>query len=190
MQHKTRTELYRDFIQFVQRDTQRERTAFKQRMIQVLVWCFVLPAVASALVAIFQKAGVFPMRYQRYGDWMILLFPVTYAGYFLVFKGFSDKPALLAKGAGGFAGNLGQALRQSEWRDRIAAELGRVVPARLEDWPWIAANFRMDLSALKDRTKFLTALAGAVFFLIFQGIDLLGPEPARMVDQSPAVIFT
>jgi hypothetical protein len=32
-------------------------------------------------------------------------------------------------------------------------------------------NFAIDLQNVQNRTRYLTALAGAVFFLIFQGID-------------------
>jgi hypothetical protein len=42
---------------------------------------------------------------------------------------------------------------------------------RVRGWRWLIDNFEIDLKNLQNRTRYLTALAGAVFFLIFQGID-------------------
>jgi len=192
MQHKNRSELYRDFIHFVQRDTQRERTVFKQRMAQVFLWCFLMPAVGSVIFAILVKAGIVPVRYQRHSDWVFLIFPIIYAAFFLwTARASADNGGqALPKDLSGFTGSLTQALKQSDWRDRVCTEMGRQVHARPDDWPWIVSNFRMDLGALKDRTKFLTAFAGAVFFMIFKGIDLLGPEPAHHYEASPTMLVS
>jgi len=50
------------------------------------------------------------------------------------------------------------------------------------------ASFRTDLANMLQRTKYLTALAGAVFFLILQGIDSLG-EPESIV-RNPMILWT
>ena len=44
------------------------------------------------------------------------------------------------------------------------------VDARAEDWEWVIASFKVDLALMRYRNKYMTALAGAVFFLIMQGI--------------------
>lgn len=188
MQHRTRTELYRDFIQFVQRDTQRERTVFKRRMVNVLIWCLALPAFFSMVYTVGVKAGLIATRYQKYSDWIMLAFPVVYSLYFLRSHMAAEAGAEWRKA--GIAGNLGQTLRQAEWRDRTCTELQRVVPAREGDWPWISQSFRMDIEEFQNRTKFITALAGAVFFLIFQGLDLLSSDGGHRTEYTPSMVIS
>ena len=52
--------------------------------------------------------------------------------------------------------------------------MGRAIQAKKGDWAWLIANFKVDLEAMQQRTRYLTALAGAVFFLLMQGIDSIG----------------
>jgi hypothetical protein len=49
--------------------------------------------------------------------------------------------------------------------------MDKTLAASADEWDWIIANFKMDLRSMEYRTKYLTALAGAVFFLLMQGID-------------------
>ena len=53
-----------------------------------------------------------------------------------------------------------------------------------DDWQWVIANADEDLERMQMRTRHLTALAGAVFFLLMQGIDSLTNENSFTV---PAV---
>ena len=50
---------------------------------------------------------------------------------------------------------------------------------RIQGWRWVISNFEIDLQNVQNRTRYLTALAGAVFFLIFQGIDALDSPHAE-----------
>src|SRR5690606_14658332 len=42
-----------------------------------------------------------------------------------------------------------------------------------QEWSWVIMNVEEDLDRLQQRLRHLTALAGAVFFLLMQGIDSL-----------------
>ena len=58
----------------------------------------------------------------------------------------------------------------------------------LTEWRWMTSSFRIDLRRLQNRTRYLTALAGAVFFLIMQGIDSLGgSEPRQLWLNNPVL---
>jgi hypothetical protein len=165
-------DLYRELIEFIRMDVQRERHQVNRRMFNVFIWCFVLPAAVSAADLILIKFHILPRSFRAYMDWMMLLFPVSYSLYVLGSEVLAQVPATFKRG--GLASALGQSLNQLEWRERVCEAMLRSVPGNAEDWKWLVASFRMDLQAMQHRTRYLTALAGAVFFLLMQGIDTIG----------------
>jgi hypothetical protein len=187
MQGRTKEELYQSFIEFVGNDVQRERRHANRRMIYVFIWCLFLPAVVSATILLLIRFHVFPRWARGYADWAILLFPVLYSLYVLSREVLAEIPQVFRKG--GIFTTLGHATREGEWRRRVCDAILTGVPASAEEWKWVVTSFRMDLTGLKQRTSHLTALAGAVFFLILHGIDSLGDNNAiRPVPTANAVL--
>jgi hypothetical protein len=172
MQPRSREELYRSFIDFIGTDVQRERRHVNRKMFGVVIWCFILPAVVSATILLLIHFKVFPRTVKSYADWVILVFPVIYSLYILSSEVLSQVPSTLKRG--GIATTLSQATREGEWRRKVCDGMATTVNASYEDWKFLVTSFRMDLGILKQRTNHLTALAGAVFFLILHGIDSLG----------------
>jgi hypothetical protein len=126
------------------------------------------------------KIGAVPRRFGRYTDWLIVGFPVVYALYVLIADVIHELPQAYRRG--GVAATLGRALEEARWRDRVCNELRTqflaVSPLRngprsaRKQWPWLLESFQTDLDNLRDRTRYLTALAGAVFFLLMKGLDV------------------
>ncbi|CAK9252006.1 unnamed protein product [Sphagnum jensenii] len=56
-----------------------------------------------------------------------------------------------------------------------------------QEWVWIVESFGIDLDNMRYRAKYLTVLAGAVFFLIFQGIDSISDAPDMNWLRNPAI---
>ena len=181
MHKPTRQDLYKDFIEFVREESQRERSIVNRRMFNVFLWCFLLPAVISASIMLLVKLNALPRSARGYVDWVALIFPVVYSIYILSSEVLREVPAAFRRG--GVATTLGQSLKEGEWRERVCEGLKKAVPASFEDWRWISRSFEIDLESVQYRTRYLTALAGAVFFLIMQGIDSITepPETERKV---------
>lgn len=169
-------ELYRDLIEFVKHDVQRERSQVNRRMFNVFLWCFLLPAAASIAFLLLIKFHILPRRARGILDWMALIFPISYSLYILSSEVLAQMPAVFRKG--GTSNVLTQSLKETAWRERVCEGMKKSVQATPEEWRWLVASFRIDLSAIQNRTRYLTALAGAVFFLLMQGIDTLGEVTA------------
>lgn len=169
------SELYREFIDYIRIDIQRERLAANRRMLGVFLWCFIIPAVVAATVLVMVKLGVLPRRVSRYMDWLIVIFPVGYGLYMLSSDALRELPVMIRRG--GIAATLSRALVEEQWRSRVCKEMkarffdSKALEKGKIGWGWIIRNFEIDLENVQNRTRYLTALAGAVFFLIFQGID-------------------
>ncbi len=174
MQTRSRQELYQSFIEFVASDIQRERHLVNRRMISVFVWCFLMPAIISLTLLILVKLKVFSPKARSHIDWIVLVLPVVYSLYILGSEVLAQVPAAFKKG--GMATTLGQSVREGEWRDRVVESMGKSVVATPKEWVWIIMSFKIDLESMQYRTRYLTALAGAVFFLLMQGIDSLDGE--------------
>jgi hypothetical protein len=176
MQGRTKEEIYQSFIDFVGNDIQRERRNANRKMVFVFIWCLFLPAVVSATILLLIRFHVFPRWARGYADWAILLFPVLYSLYVLSFEVLAEIPSVFRKG--GIVTTLSHATKEGEWRRRVCDAILTGISATAEEWKWVVTSFRMDLNGLKQRTGHLTALAGAVFFLIMHGIDSLGDSGA------------
>ena len=172
MQGPSRYDLYRTFTEFVANDLQRERTKTNRRMFGVFLWCFLVPTLLAAVLILMMRFGVIPREYKRYLDWLILIFPVCYSLYILSSEVLIGIPFVFKRG--GMANSVAQAYRDSQWRDRVCEGLRGGLRAGRAEWTWICANYRIDLNNLHARNKYLTGLAGAVFFLLIRGIDYLG----------------
>lgn len=174
MQSKSRLELYREFMEYIHQDIQGERKLVTRRIFSVFLWCFILPASISLALILMIKFGIIPRSVRRYLDWLILVFPLLYSLYVLSIEVLSEIPSAFRRG--GIGNILNQAVRESEWRERICTELQGRIGRDPEVWRWLVASFRIELLGIQHRSRYLTALAGAVFFLLLQGIDSLG-EP-------------
>lgn len=188
MLKKSRTDLYQDFLGFVQAHVRKEREPVRRRMYHVLIWCFLLPILSSAILAVLYRLGWVPVQARAIQDWVILLFPVLYSIFFLGRDLSKGIPILYRKG--GAASALEQAREQARWREEVIAEIKRSMNFSTEDWRWIRQNFQIDLDLMKFRTKYLTALGGAVFFLIIKGVDYFSDVPVEEAIPSPEFVVS
>jgi len=172
MQSKNRQELYKDFLEFVSRDMQKERHQINRRIMNVFLWCLIFPFLTSASILFLVKLNIFPHRAGSHADLLILVFPVVYSLYFLGSEVLAPLPKVFKRG--GLTPSLVQSLSEGHWRDRTCEAMARAVSAAPQEWGWIISSFRIDLTAMRYRTKHLTALAGAVFFFLIRGIDSMG----------------
>lgn len=184
---RTREELYQSFIDFVGNDIQRERRHANRRMIYVFIWCFFLPAVFSATILLLIRFQIFPRWAKSYADSLILVFPVLYSLYILSFEVLAEIPSVFRRG--GIVTTLSHAAKEGQWRRRICDGIQSGIPATAEEWKWVVTSFRMDLNGLKQRTGHMTALAGAVFFLIMHGIDSLGDTTVPRQPPTPNMVL-
>lgn len=176
------SEVYRDFIEYVRTDVQKERRVVNRRMFHVFFWCFVMPAVTSLALIILAKFNLAPRRITHYLDWLIVVFPIAYAVYLLGYDALKEAPGALRRG--GIASTLNRAIEEEHWRARVCGDFRkRFFSSSREDrsmaWRWLIENYQIDLQNLQNRTRYLTALAGAVFFLLFQGLDALDPSRSQ-----------
>jgi hypothetical protein len=168
---------YRAFLDFVGNDLQRERHQANRRMLSVFLWCFLAPAFVVAALQIMIKVHVLPRGMKT--DWMILVFPVLYSLYILGTEFAVGIPAMFRRG--GLATSLLQSVKDHEWRKEVSGGMKKAFPDYDDDqWKWISACFRIDLDNIRYRARYLTALAGAVFFLIMQGIDAIGTNEDKV----------
>lgn len=176
--------VYIKFLEQVRIESQRERSIETKRMLHVFFWCFLLPALLSIISLVFVKTGIFPRSMRNSISWIPLVFPVLYSIFFLSSQVLRDVPSAFRRGK--LASHLGEAAKDGQWRERVCRELLRNVSMNHEDWIWVVTSFHIDLEALLHRTRYLTALAGAVFFLIMQGIDLIAdPIPTDTYVKDP-----
>jgi hypothetical protein len=153
-------------------------------MLNAFFWCFLLPTLSSLGILILVKMGLLPRHVRNHLDWIVLILPVFYSLYVLSFEVLAHIPSIFRRGGG--ASTLEHSFKEGEWRENISESMLKVVAASPDEWNWITASFKMDLQAMQYRTKYLTALAGAVFFLIMQGIDSLadGEEKVTWIRNS------
>jgi hypothetical protein len=174
-----RRSIYRKYLEFIQSIHQKERLDVNRRMRSVFVWCFLAPVVTVALVILLVNFGVFPRVFRSYQDWILLIFPVIYSLYFLGSQVLTGVPEAFRRG--GFGVTLGQAAKEADWRIEVCASMEKELRWSEDDWHWVIENAEEDLERMQMRTRHLTALAGAVFFLIMQGIDSLTNDNSFMV---------
>lgn len=172
MEKKARQSLYLDFIECIRSDIQGERKIANRRMFNVFLWCFLLPGLITGTIILLVKFQLLPRTAARYLDLIVLVFPILYSLYVLSSEVLMEVPAAFRQG--GISTSLGQAIKECEWRVKMCESLEKAVAANADDWRWILASFKIDLERIRSRTKYLTALAGAVLFLLMQGIDSIG----------------
>lgn len=181
---------YKAWIHFIQEQNKNQRRVFNQRMISVFFWCFLAPVIVFVLMMILVQKGILPSGARGYLDWLILIFPVVYSLYFLGAEVLKDLPSFFKKGS--LSSTLSTALNETKWREEVVVKAKKKIDVDFETWDWISENFKMDINAMRNRNRFLTALAGAVFFLILQGIDVLEPnaiEPLQVTPQSFFIVI-
>ena len=175
MQAEPNRPAYLRFLDFVQEHNQTERSRVNRRMLSVILWCFLLPALFLAIVFILIHLGWFPKRFKHDVDWLILVFPIAYALYYLGREVVVELPNVIRRG--GMATALKHTTEAFHWREKTCQAM-TTGPLRLSsaDWELVASHFRIDLKAMQYRARYLTGFAGAIFFLILQGIDTIGED--------------
>jgi hypothetical protein len=176
MLHKTRTELYQVFLEFIAEDIRKENYLASRKLWGVFFWCFLAPVIVSIVILMLVRLRLVPPRLRASLDWVLLIFPVLYSLYILGSEVLIQIPFILKKGGAAVA--LKQSLKESLWRERVTGSLRHSLgDLQREDWEWIILQFKIDLESMRYRVKYLTALAGAVFFMIMQGIDSIVEAP-------------
>ncbi len=160
---------YRIFLSQVNSEMQAERQASNRRMISVLLWCFIFPLVIGSLFLLMISFRLIPFSARTYVDLVYLGFPVVYSLFFLSSQVIKDLPGHFKRGGVGTL--LLNSQKDEAWRTQVCKRWIAKSTFSSDDWKWIIANFKLDLERLKERNKYLTALAGAVFYLIMQGLD-------------------
>lgn len=172
-------QLYDQFLDFVARDVQEERSRAHRRIFSAIAWCLLLPIATTFVIALFTRLGWFPRSAKGLADSTLLIFPVLYGIWVLGSE--ARRAHRAARNHGGRRGAflaLGPAREDARWRERVSAQLSATVGRRPSTLVWLSRQFQLDLERLRQRSRYLTALAGAVFFLIMQGIDWIEPDPA------------
>lgn len=175
--HERRKSLYRRYLEFIQSANQKDRMDVNRRMRSVFLWCFLIPVIVVSLVIFFVNRGMLPPGFRSYQDWVLLLFPVLYSFYFFSSQVLTGIPDAFRKGGVGLT--LGQAAREGEWRLEVCEAMEKDLAFEPDEWSWVITNIEEDLERQQMRIRHLTALAGAVFFLLMQGIDSLTNEAPR-----------
>lgn len=166
--------LYPKFLDFVRDDHQKDRALDNRRMLSVFFWCFFVPAILSVATLLLVNYGILPRSMRGYLDWVVLVFPVLYSIYFLGSQVLTGLPVAFKHG--GFAMGLVQTKKEWEWRFRLSEKMHRELKFSTHEWNWIVQNLKEDLERMQVKTRYMTALAGAVFFLLMQGIDSITSE--------------
>jgi len=175
---------YAGFLNFIRQHHQGERWDVNRRMFSVFLWCFFAPAAVSLLIIVLVNLGVLPRSMRGYLDWIMLVFPVLYSVYFLSSQVISGIP--MAFRQGGFAMTVTQARIDSEWRGKVVENLERDLHYTQAQWRWVVDNLEEDLLRIQLKSRHITALAGAVFFLLMQGIDSITSDVADTVAAAAA----
>jgi hypothetical protein len=183
-----RGSIYRHYLEFVQGAHQKDRRAVNRRMLSVFLWCFLAPVVTVAVGIVMVNFGVLPRSFRSYQDWILLIFPVLYSLYFLGSQVLTGVPEAFRRG--GFGSTLGQAAQEADWRIDVCTAMEKECVWSARDWDWVIENASEDLDRMQMRTRHLTALAGAVFFLIMQGIDSLTTDNSFLVVASDPTATT
>ncbi len=176
---KTRYEKYENFLNFVQQINRKEARVVNRQMLHVFFWCFLLPVLITLIVLILVQFGLLPYFFRAYLDWVILIFPVFYAFYFLGAEVLGDLPLFLRRGGASMV--LRQSLKESKWRKDTFDDLHGKLNFTTDDWLWVIHSFEIDLRRMRERIRFLTGLAGAVFYLLMQGLDSLSGDSGAPV---------
>lgn len=177
MQNTTRQEFYAKFLEFISIENRRERNVANRQMLSVFVWCFLLPVFVMVICLFLIKFNALSPGFKKYIDWVVLLFPISYSFYILSSGMLREVPKVFR--SRGISKILGHAAKEGEWRERIVEAMKKNLPASLAEWAWIRSSFMMDLRNLRHRNGYFTALAGAVFFLIMEGIDSLSSDDGK-----------
>ena len=98
-------------------------------------------------------------------------------------RGAEGIPSTFKKG--GLASSLKQNQQEGEWRDRVCDSIASTLHFSEPNGNGFVTSFRTDLENIRHRTKYLTALAGAVFFLVMQGIDSIGDNSESIWLKNP-----
>ncbi len=166
---------YQQFLKLVQKRTIAERQTVNRRMLGVFVWCFLMPAVMIVATLILIRYEILPRTARNYLDWMILVFPVIYSVFILIGQVIRGIPSLFR--VGGVAQTLIEAAENEKWRESFLSDSVAQLGKTRETWRYIAISFECDLERMLARIRYLTGLAGAVLFLIMQGIDSIAEVP-------------
>ena len=105
----------------------------------------------------------------------MVLFPVLYSLQVL-WKNFA-KEFPRAMRQGNLITVLDSCAKEALWRDETLSRLKKTVPASTRTWRTVADLFQVDLDSMLRRSRYLTVLAGAIFYLLMQGIDTIGNPP-------------
>lgn len=177
---------YRRYLGFIHSANQKDRLDVNRRIRSVVIWCFLVPVFVVALGIFLANRGFIPRVFRSYQDWVLLLFPVLYSLYFLGSQVLSELPAAFRRG--GFGLTLGQTASEADWRLDTCARMEKELNYSAEEWEWIISNAEEDLERLQMRLRHLTALAGAVFFLLMQGIDSLTNDGSLSKDLTQSLM--
>jgi hypothetical protein len=163
---------YLEFVEFVKKDSELDRAADTRRVIGLFIWCFLAPAAIAGVLFGLSQAGVIGPRWSGLIDLLMILFPVIYSFQFLGISVLRQLPRALRQG--NVRTVLDSCAQEARWRDSTVQKMRDQVRANPQEWRLLAQAFQFDLDAMLRRSRYLTVLGGAIFFLLMQGLDSLG----------------
>lgn len=160
---------YRSFVEFVSEEIRREKLAGHRKMLFVLIACFIVPAILAVIIGALSRRGLMPATSSSLVSTLILVFPIGYSIIILAreFRRGVKQPGL-----------LNNTLREAEWRSGVSTRIASRLSISPPDLRWLIQQFGFDIEGMAYRNRYLTGLAGAVLFLLMEGIDLVAdPQP-------------
>lgn len=167
------SEHYQEFLGFIEKESLSQRKVMQRKVFSVFLWCFVAPILTFFFITLLIRVGALPLGLRPSVEWMILVFPVLYALVFLGKDLWLEFPVVLKKG--GMSGMLKQFAREAHWREKTCQSLlSQFQSWSPQHWKNVYSQLEQDISDLGYRNRYLFFLSAAVFFMILEGIDLLG----------------
>jgi hypothetical protein len=145
------------------------RVTVNRRVFSVVLWCLVIPAAFSIALYGLRKFQIIPSA--RVVDGMIFLPPFIYA-LISLWPTLREIPRVFRMG--GLGALLEESQKEVEWREQTVERLDREIPLTFKEWRLVEFHLGEDIERMRAKNRYLTVLAGAVLFFMFQFLDLGG----------------
>jgi len=170
MQKPNRIDQYQEILKVIENEIKESQSAVNRKMFYVVFWCFIIPAILILLLGFLVALKLVSPAMRSYSDYVILVFPIGYASYFLVSEASKDLPKFFKRG--GYSLIFEQNIRDAQWREEVAIKMKKALKGGDPDWKWIRKNLRTDVRRMLHRIRYITVLGSVVFFLILEGIEI------------------
>ena len=161
---------YQQFVNWVQKDMNKDRVIVNRKVFSVVLWCLILPIILSLCVYGLRKYQILVGPF-HYLDTFIFLPPFSYALYSL-WPTLRDLPRVFRKG--GLGAMLEGSAKEVEWREKTAARIQTEIQLTPKEWQVVSFHLEQEMVRLQDQNRYMTILSTVVVFFMFQFLDLGG----------------